>query len=92
MKKLMKSIKILLATVFVSLSAASQDGGEPIPASINFDWQVTQRMPKDAFPTNPPSATVFNPKYKNNIMAIPILNMNYLWAETEVGGKRDITL
>jgi hypothetical protein len=47
MKKLMKSIKILLATVFVSLSAASQDGGEPIPASINFDWQVTQRMPKD---------------------------------------------
>jgi len=29
-----------------------------------------------------------NPRYKNNILAIPILNMNYLWAETEVGGQK----
>jgi hypothetical protein len=29
-----------------------------------------------------------NLKYKNSIMAIPILNMNYLWAETEAGGKK----
>ena len=29
-----------------------------------------------------------NPKLKNSIMAIPILNMNYLWVETEAGGRK----
>jgi hypothetical protein len=29
-----------------------------------------------------------NPKLKNSIVAIPILNANYLWAETEMTGKK----
>ena len=27
-----------------------------------------------------------DPKMKNNIFAIPVLNKNYLWVETETGG------
>ena len=29
-----------------------------------------------------------DPKMKNNIAAIPVLNKNYLWVETEYGGKK----
>ncbi|MBN9386022.1 MAG: hypothetical protein J0H74_35020 [Chitinophagaceae bacterium] len=31
-----------------------------------------------------------DPKMKNNIIAIPVLNTNYLWVETEAGGKKGL--
>jgi hypothetical protein len=31
-----------------------------------------------------------DPKMKNNITAIPVLNTNYLWVETEAGGKKGL--
>jgi len=31
-----------------------------------------------------------DPKMKNNITAIPVLNINYLWVETEAGGKKGL--
>lgn len=31
-----------------------------------------------------------DPKIKNNITAIPVLNTNYLWVETEAGGKKGL--
>ena len=31
-----------------------------------------------------------DPKMKNNITAIPVVNTNYLWVETEAGGKKGL--
>jgi hypothetical protein len=31
-----------------------------------------------------------DPKMKNNIASIPVLNPNYLWVETDFGGKKGL--